>query len=89
VKTTTVPKSDIVQITRDGGGTCTRTWRSHRIDDLRVIHHKQVPLLPTGPMYNTAASGIGIPQIWGDVIWITTTVATPSKTRSQRRPGGY
>jgi hypothetical protein len=71
----------------------THTWRSHGINDLLVIHHQQVPLLPARSiMHRAAASGIGVPQIWSTFISTAIVIAidaTKSKTRSQGCPGGY
>ena len=64
-------------------GARTHTWCSHSVDDLLIVYHQQVPLLPARSiMHRAVAGGIGIPQIWCAFISIAIAraiIATKSK----------
>jgi hypothetical protein len=51
---------------------CLRTWGSHSIDGLLLMHHQQVPLPPAVAVHRAVSRGVRIPQIWRLVVSIAT-----------------
>jgi hypothetical protein len=70
---------------------CLRTWRSHCVDDLLIIHHQQVPLPPAKSlcpiMPPSGGVGIRVPQIWWTFLSIIISKST--QARLQYRPCRY